>query len=245
MADPRIEKQYAKLLEQRAKIAAKNAAEGRTMNMPGVPLNERDVPASTLSEVMDTLRSKGSPVTTIENTIKTTPKDTIGILPEVRNKSKFFNLDNKLGNVGEAVEDAGRAVNEDAGGLLRNAKGFSKVLPALGLGATALGALSVANKVMAGEPGQAGLEATDLATDYVPVLGQVKMAVRPTDIGDSELPEDVMKQREVFNAARRAKDGQPVNNPSQDPSILEPEDRAKYEDMKKMFSGISDRMKGK
>lgn len=233
MADPRIEKQYAKLLEQRAKLAAKNAAEGRTLNMTGVPLNEREVPASTLSEVMDTLRAKGKPVTTIANEIKTTPSDLIGIDPSIRNKSKFFNLDQKLGGVTEAAEDVGKAVNEESGGLLRNTKGFSKVLPALGLGATALGALSIANKVQAGELGQAGLESADLATDYVPGLGQVKMALRPSELGSGELPPEEMEARRIYNEARKA--GQ-TGTPSLEQPMLAPEDRVTYDEMKKRIN---------
>ncbi len=84
-----------------------------------------------------------------------------------------------MGGALTEAQDVGKNVNEEAGSLLHNQGGFSKVLPALGLGAAALGALGIANKVQAGEYGQAGLDTADLATDYVPGLGQAKMAVRP------------------------------------------------------------------
>lgn len=243
MVDSRIERQYKKLLEAREKLAAKNAAEGRTFNMTGVPLNEPEVRASTLSETLDAMRAKGNPVTTAENVIKTTPADLIGINPEVRNKSKFFNLDQKLGNVAEELGAAGKTVNEDAGGLLRNSKGFAKILPALGIGATALGALSVANKAMAGEPGQASLEAADLATDYIPLVGQVKMAGRPSELGNSELPPEEMQARNVYNEMiRKSKEGKPVQYQATEQPLIEPEDRAKYEDMKRQFSNIMNKL---
>lgn len=239
MADSRIERQYKKLLEAREKLAAKNAAEGRTMSMSGVPLNEKEVRASTLSETLDAMRAKGNPVTTAENVIKTTPSDTIGIKPEVRAKSKFFNLDQKLG----AIDDVAGEI-ADEGKLVRNTKGFAKVLPALGLGATALGALSIANKVQAGELGEAGMETADLATDYVPGVGQLKMAFRPSELGSGELPQEEMEARRVYNEMiRRSKEGKPVQNLSAEQPLIEPEDRARYEEMKKQFSGVLNKIK--
>jgi len=229
MADPRIEKQYAKLLEQRAKAAARNVSEGRSLNMPGVPLNDPKAPAGTLSEVLDTLRTQGK-ATNLEDTIKKTPTDMIGIDPSVRNKSKFLNLDKKLAGIADTAGDVGKVVNEEAG-LLKNKAGFAKMIPMLGLGAAGLAGLSIAGKVQAGELGEAGLETADLATDYVPGVGQLKMALRPTELGSSELPEELMKEREIYNAARRGN----VNQSNEQP-LLEPEDRATYDDMKKKIN---------
>lgn len=231
MADPRIERQYAKLLEQRAKAAAKNVAEGRSLSMKGVPLNEPKTSAGTLSDVLDELRTQGK-ATNLEDTIKRTPTDMIGIDPSVRNKSKFFNLDKKLGGIADTVGDVGKVVNEESS-LLKNKAGFAKMLPMLGLGAAGLAGLSIAGKVQAGELGEAGLETADLATDYVPGVGQLKMALRPTELGSSELPPELMKEREIYNAARKA--GQ-TGTPSNDQPLLEPEDRTTYEDMKKKIN---------
>lgn len=243
MADPKLEKAYALLEKKRLANIAKNVGEGRTMNMAGIPLNEKQSTAGTLSEVMDTLRNKGKTITNVSKEVKTTPKDMMGINPEVAYKSRFFNLDKKLGGAGEALEDIGNVAREE-GGLVKNQGGFAKVLPALGLGAAALGALGIANKVQAGEFGQAGLEGADLATDYVPVLGQVKAAIRPSELGNSELPPEEMAAREVYNQQMRTnKSGEAANYPATQQPLITPEDRVKYEDMKKQFSGISNRMK--
>lgn len=236
MADPRIERQYAKLLANRQKTVDLNVAQGRSMNMPGVSLNEAPETASTLSDVINKIKQKGGVAQNLENTIKTTPTDTIGIAPEISYKTRFPSVNKALGT----AEDIGRTVNEDTGGLLKNQGGFSKVLPALGLGAAALGALGIANKVQAGEYGQAGLDTADLATDYVPILSQIKMAGRPSELGSGELPEDVMKERQIYNQNRVS--GQ-TGTPSSEQPLIEPEDRAKYDDMKSQFQNILNKVK--
>jgi hypothetical protein len=181
MSDKNLEKAYALLEKKRLANVAKNAEEGRTMNIKGTPLNPPKNRAPTLSEAMDSLRQEGK-LTNLEDTLKTTPTDTIGIKPEIRNKSKFFNLDNKMGG-GDLVDDAAKIVNEESG-ILKNSKGMSRgILPMLGLGATALTAMGILNKANAGEIKEAAVDTADLATDYVPVVNQLKMALRSEGLG--------------------------------------------------------------
>jgi len=181
MADSKLEKAYALLEKKRLANVAKNAAEGRTMNMAGVPMSEPKVRASTLSEVLPDLQLKGK-LTNLEDTVKMTPTDTIGINPEVRNKSKFFNLDQKLG-VGDLADDAVKLAEKE-GSILKNAKGFAKgVLPAIGLGGAALAAMGIMNKANAGELKEAGVDAIDLTTDYVPAISNLKMVLKSEGLG--------------------------------------------------------------
>jgi len=235
MANDSLEKAYELLLKRRQKNVNKNILEGRTMNMSGIPLNPNEIQAAeTLSNLKSDIASQGGLVKNLENTIKTTPNDVIGIAPEIAYKSRFPSVKKALGE----AEDVGKMVNEDTGGLLKNSKGFSKVLPMLGMGATALAGLGIANKVQAGEFGQAGLEGADLATDYVPGLGQAKMALRPEELGNAELPPELMKERELYNAARKSKLGEPVNNPSTEQPLLAPEDRVKKEELDRILKSI-------
>ncbi len=237
MADDYRAKKAAKLIEKnRLERVAKNIAEGRTGKISGTPFTDPKPSASTLSEVMEDLKKQGK-VTNIENIIKRTPMDTIGIDPVVRNKSKFFNLDKKLGDIADSVDDAGKVVNEEAS-LLKNKGGFAKMLPMLGLGAAGLAGLSIAGKVQAGELGEAGLETADLATDYIPGVGQLKMAARPTELGNAELPDEFMKERAIYNAARMGKNRQPATTLSEQPPILEPEDRAQKKDLDAILQNI-------
>lgn len=153
-------------------------------------------------------------------------------------KSRFTGVKNILSK-------AGTAINEDAPksnplSMVKGSGGFAKMLPMLGLGAAGLAGLSIAGKVQAGELGQAGLESADLATDYVPGLGQAKMALRPTELGNAELPPEEMEARRVYNEARMA--GQ-TGAPSLEQPLLEPEDRAKKEEMDALFKNVRSRVK--
>lgn len=233
MADDYRARKAAELLEkQRLARVAKNLAEGRTGRVEGLPAYDKALrSAASPQEAMQALRDQGK-VTNLENVIKSTGTDTIGIDPAVRNKSKFFNLDKKLGGASDVLDDVSHVASEE-GGILKNQKGFSKMLPMLGMGAAGLAALGIAGKVQAGEYGDAALDTADVATDYIPFVGQAKMIARPSDLGNAELPPEMMEEREVYNAARRAKNGETVNNPSTEQPLLAPEDRATYEDMKK------------
>lgn len=209
MADNyRTNKAYELLLKQRQKNIDKNLAQGRSMQMSGIPLNESiATPANTLSDVLSDIKENKGLVQNLEDTVKTTSPDMIGIAPEIAYKSKFPSIARSL----DTVKNVGTTINEDIPdkkgilSLLKNSGGFSKVLPALGMGATALAGLSIANKVQAGELGDAGLEGADLATDYIPGVGQAKMALRPSELGNSELPPEVMEERRKFNVLSRLK----------------------------------------
>lgn len=240
MAESSADKAYARILAQRQKALDKNMAQGRTMDMVGTSLNpDPNTRATTLSEVMDKLRDKKM-VQNIENTVKSTPDDLIGIDPAVAYKSRFSNLDKKIGGT---LEDVASVASKEKS-LLNNAKGFGKPAGLLGLAAAGLMASSIANKVQAGEYGEAALDTADVATDLIPGVGQVKFAVNPSELGNAELPQDEMKARAIYNEeVRRSKgDLTPVNNPSTELPLIAPDDRVKYEDMKK-FSDLMGRMK--
>jgi len=105
MDDYRAKKAYELLEKKRLANVAKNIAEGRDGIIKGTPMETNSPRASTLKDTMDSLRQEGK-VTNLENVVKTTGPDTIGIAPEVRNKSKFFNLDKRIGqDITEGVED--------------------------------------------------------------------------------------------------------------------------------------------
>jgi hypothetical protein len=83
---------------------------------------------------------------------------------------------------------------------LANNKKLSALLPLLkgaGVGAIGLAAADMGNKVMAGEIGGASLEAADLASDYIPGVGQIKTAIRPTELG-AEPTDPVSMKGSVF-----------------------------------------------
>jgi len=197
--------------------------------------------SSTTSNVLGDVAEQTGGVTNLRNKISTTPDSMFGIKADVAAKPRF-------GGVTSALEKAGTIANEDAPkgnilSMLKNSKGIGKVIPMLGLGAAGLAGLSIANKVQAGELGEAGLESADLATDYVPGLGQAKMALRPSELGNAELPPEVMEERNLFNASRQGKFGEAVNNPSMEQPLIAPEDRAKNEELKALFSKTMGRIK--
>jgi hypothetical protein len=135
--------------------------------------------ASTLSDLINKVKEKGGAVTNSADMVKSTPSDLIGIESKVANKARFPEIMDRLKSgipsTEKIVDNAGNIVNEE-GSLLKNSKGFSKVLPALGLGAAALGGLSVANKIKNGEYKDAALQATDLGTDLIPGVLEAKLA---------------------------------------------------------------------
>lgn len=78
-------------------------------------------------------------------------------------------------------------------------KSLAPIMKAAGVGAIGASAIGIGNKASAGEYGGATLDSIDLATDLTPVLGEIKMAVNPTNLGNSELPLEEMEKREKFN----------------------------------------------
>lgn len=73
---------------------------------------------------------------------------------------------------------------------LKNNKGFSKLLPMLGLGGAALAASSIFNKARAGDIPNAALESADLATDYIPGISNAKAIAQSLNPGVANEGED-------------------------------------------------------
>lgn len=238
MASDNLNKAYELLMKRRQANVDRNTAQGRTMSMSGIPLNESTAQAAdTLSNLRGDIASQGGLVQNLEDTVKSTPKDMMGIAPEVAYKSKFPSTTKAL----EATDDV--VPNKGILNSLKNSKGLAKMLPMLGLGGIGLAGLGIAGKVQAGEYGSAGMDAADLGTDYVPVVGQVKSALRPTEMGNSELPDEMMREREIYNAARRAKNGESVNAPSLEQPLIAPEERVNKKDLDALFKNTMSRMK--
>jgi len=82
-------------------------------------------------------------------------------------------------------------------------KMIAPLMKAAGVGAIGAAAMGIGNKAMAGEYGQAGLDTADLATDLTPIVGEAKMAIYPTELGNAELPPEEMQERERFNKMRQ------------------------------------------
>lgn len=235
--DYRAKKAYELLEKKRLANIAKNAEQGRTGIVSGMPAYDKTVRPDSLQGALDELRKQGK-VTNLENTLKQTPTDLMGIDPAVRQKSKFGNLDKKL--VGEVLDDVSDVARKESS-VLGNSKGFAKMLPMLGLAGAGLAGLSIAGKVQAGELGEAGLETADLATDYIPGVGTLKMAARPTELGNAELPDEMMKERAIYNAARMGKNREPAVVPSEETPMLAPEDRVQKRDLDAMMQNILNR----
>ena len=118
-----------------------------------------------------------------------------------------------LNNTGlQAAEDAfgkhhasGFFEKEALADLLKNKK-LATALPLLkaaGVGALGYQALGIGQKAMAGDIGEAGLDAADMGTDFIPGVGEAKMAISPTQMGNAELPPEVMEERERFNKTKQ------------------------------------------
>lgn len=82
-------------------------------------------------------------------------------------------------------------------------KSIAPLLKATGIGALGYQAMGIGNKAMAGDFGAAGMETLDLATDLAPGIGEVKDAIRPTEMGNSELPKEEMEKRIRFNKLKQ------------------------------------------
>lgn len=225
MADRNLNKAYELLMKRQQKNIDRNLAEGRTMDMKGTPLNDQTSQATdTLSNVKGDIADNNGLVQNFRDKLgKTTTSNSMeGINSDV--KGRFNNIKNSLS---DAASDAGKMVGEDSGVVksLRGETGSASVLPMLGLGAAALGGMGVAKKLQAGDYGNATLDTADIGTDFIPGVGLAKMALRPTDLGNSELPADVMQQRTAYNNS--------VNNPN-----LDSESTANSDGDKQRFKNI-------
>lgn len=99
----------------------------------------------------------------------------------------------KGGSVGKFEKAAepmlGKVIKKAGSGL----KSFGPLLSMLGAGAAAAG---IGNKAMAGDLGGAGMDAADLATDYVPGIAQAKMALQSDELGKGS---DVVGEKPSFD----------------------------------------------
>ena len=137
-------------------------------------------------------------------------------------------------NALESASNAGKIINEDLAG----SKGAMGILPALGLGAAALGSLGIAKKVQTGDYGNAALDATDLATDFIPGVGIAKMILKPSEVGAADLPDDIMKEKEAFNATHKADLPKEIPDSQFSDSEKNIEDNKKQSPFKNTFSRI-------
>lgn len=154
--------------------------------------------AGSLGSVMDEIRSRGVGMQNIGNEIKSATPGTAAL------GGKRAILES-VGDIAESIPKPTTTSLERLNAP-KGASKFGKTLKALGILGPALGAMSMSDKVMAGDFGGAAMEGADIATDYVPGVGQVKEAIRPEEMGNSELPEEIMKARALYNEqARRGK----------------------------------------
>lgn len=222
--DDDLEKKYAKLLESRQKNVNRNIAEGRTLGVSSTPEvsseNKRAIDelydrilakredklmknvemgrSINLAGTLPIAEAKGNKISNLSNEIKKDFGDNPGIRRDIALAAK---------NTG--IED----VPSQSKGLLSGKMG--KTLKALGILAPGIAAMGIGEKAMAGDLGGAGVDAADLATDYIPGVGQVKDAIRPEEMGNSELPFEEMEARRIFNEeARKGKMGEPTRHPS-------------------------------
>lgn len=195
MSDSRTERAYQQMLERRAKATALNEAKGRSLaNMAskGIPMDglDKSKAADTLSDVMGNISEKSN--------LSDVVKKADGFDPRINANVRGGKLD----MMKKAMQEAGdieHAVAPEMG-MLKNNKGFAKLLPMLGMGGAALAASSMFNKANAGDMPGAALEGADLATDYIPGVGTAKMALQSDGLNEGE---DEMMQK--IQEAQRAK----------------------------------------
>lgn len=96
-------------------------------------------------------------------------------------------------SIGKVFRSAGEAASAGAKKAGRGLKSFGPLLGMLGAGAAAAG---IGNKAMAGDFQGAGVDAADLATDYVPGLSQAKMALQSDEVGKGS---DQVQGKEQFD----------------------------------------------
>ena len=117
------------------------------------------------------------------------------------------NMFNEVKTVGGEITKAEKGLN-----LINKVPKFKKLMAVLPVLGTGLAAMGITENAMAGEYGKAGAEAADLATDYIPVVSQAKMALMPESIGktpESEAIEnpnsEAFKKRVQLEAIQRMK----------------------------------------
>jgi hypothetical protein len=233
-----LNKAYELLLKRRQENVDKSLARASTpVTRTALPGSEAQA-ADTLSNVNSNIAEQGGLMKNLENTVKTTPDDLLGIDPKLAYKSRFPSTSKTL-DAARTISEESAPIREDVGSILKSTKGASSgVLPMIGLGAAALGGMGVAKKLGEGDYGNAALDAADIGTDFIPGVGLAKMLLRPTEAGAADIPEDEMKERQAYNDARLSKAGKPVNYPATSQPLLAPEDRVKKEDLDALLKSI-------
>ena len=184
---------------------------------------EMPVPAGSLGGVMDEIRSRGAGMQNIANDVKSATPG----MSALGGRSAIME---KVGDIAESIPKPTTTSLERLN-MPKSAGRFGKTLKALGILGPAIGAMAMGDKAMAGDFGGAAMEGADLATDYIPGVGEVKQAIRPEEMGNAELPEDIMKQRALYNEqARRGKGEAP---PAELEGLEEP---VRYADMQDQIS---------
>jgi hypothetical protein len=107
--------------------------------------------------------------------------------------NKIVEKGGMIGKLEEAAEPVIGKVVRSAKEAGKKVRSFGPLLGMLGAGAAAMG---VGNKAMAGDLGGAGMDAADLATDYVPGLSQAKMALQSDEVGKGS---DQVQGKEAFD----------------------------------------------
>lgn len=188
--------------------------------------------ANSLSSVMDEIRSRGVGTQNIANDIKSATPGMAAL------GGKRAVLES-VGDIAESIPKPTTTSLERLN-MPKSAGRFGKTLKALGILGPAAAAMSMSDKAMAGDFGGAAMEGVDLATDYIPGVGQIKEAIRPEDLGNSELPSEEMAARRLFNESRKVKGAAPAEE------IEGLEDPVRYSDMQKEITkrfNVLNRMK--
>lgn len=183
-----------------------------------------DMPAraESLGSVMDQIRSRGVGVQNVADEIKSATPGTSAL------SGKRAILES-VGDIAESIPKPTTTSLERLN-MPKSTGRFGKTLKALGILGPAAAAMSISDKAMAGDFGGAAMEGVDLATDYLPGVGQVKEAIRPEELANSELPSEEMNARRLFNESRKAKGAPPAQ------AVEGLEEPVRYSDMQQQIS---------
>jgi len=144
--------------------------------------------------------------------------------------SELQDISNKIIEKGGTASGVEGMTSRLASKPASTASKFGKTMKALGILGPAAAAMSISDKAMAGDFGGAAMEGVDLATDYLPGVGQVKEAIRPEELANSELPSEEMNARRLFNESRKAKGAPPAQ------AVEGLEEPVRYSDMQQQIS---------
>jgi len=227
---------YNKILEGRAKNNAVNLLEGKSIQNAGkgTPFNVLDdVQSDNLKNALETIKAKQGIVQNLENTVKSTGTDMIGINPDIVQKSRFPSVKLKMDATGQEI---GEGV---APSILKNAKGFAGVAPMLGMGAAALGVMPIAKKLQDQDWAGAVGDTAELGANIAfPIASTV---LNSPELGAADIPDEEMRERNIYNAARQ----KGVSQPSNQEPLLQPEEdpnRAKAADLQETISKFKNTM---